>query len=163
MAGLSLYNPFRSLDRLDPFGREMEEMLKGFFLNGRQMTDIFKGLYEPVAPFAQLGTGRFPIDVTEDETTYRVRAELPGFQKDEIKVSVDGNQVSISAETRQDKEQKKGDQVIMQECYCGKQYRAFTLPQAVDDAKTAAKYSDGVLELALPKKAGAASSTIAIT
>jgi HSP20 family protein len=163
MAQISLYNPFRRFERLEPFGREMEELMNGFFANGRQLADAFKGFYEPTAPFAQLNTGRFPIDVSEDEKAYKVRAEIPGFQKDEIKVSVDGNQVSITAETRKEKEEKKGEQLIMQECYCGKQYRVFTLPQAVDDAKTAARYSDGVLELTLPKKAGAAAATIAIT
>jgi HSP20 family molecular chaperone IbpA len=61
--------------------------------------------------------------------------------------------VSISAETKKAKEEKKGDQVVVREYYVGKQYRAFTLSQAVDDSKTSAKYVNGVLELVLPKKA----------
>jgi HSP20 family protein len=163
MAAISQFNPFRGFDRLEPFGRDMEEMFKGFFLNGRQLADMYKGFYDPSTALAPLSSGRFPVDISEDETAFKVRAEIPGFKKDEIKVSVDGNQVSISAETRKEREQKNGDQVIMQECFCGKQYRAFTLPKPVDDTKTAAKYCDGVLELTLPKKAGAASANIAIT
>jgi len=148
MAELARFNPFRTLSRLDPLGREMDEMLKGFF----------------VTPFPvdQVPAGRFPIDVTEDEKTYKIRAEIPGFSKEEITVSVEGDQVSISAETRKEKEEKKGDQVVVRECYSGKQYRAFTLPQAVDDAKTSARYSNGVLELVLPKKTAAATKKIAI-
>ncbi len=148
MADIARFNPFRGLARLDPFGREMEDMFKGFFL-------------APV-PFNQLSTAQIPIDVTEDEKNYKVRAELPGFNREEIQVSVDGDQVSIIAETKKEKEEKKGDQVVVRECYVGKQYRAFTLPQAVDDSKTSAKYVNGVLELVLPKKAATATKKIAI-
>jgi len=148
MAEITRFNPFRGLARLDPFGREMEDMFKGFFLT-------------PV-PFNQLSTGQIPIDVTEDEKTYKVRAEIPGFTREEINVSVEGDQVSVSAETRKEKEEKKGDQVVLRECYAGKLYRAFTLPQAVDHTKTSSKYANGVLELVLPKKAAAATKKIPI-
>jgi HSP20 family protein len=50
----------------------------------------------------------------------------------------------------------------MRECYYGRQYRAFTLPQGVDDTQATAKYADGVLELSLPKKAGGATKSITI-
>jgi HSP20 family protein len=126
------------------------------------MEDMFKGFFLTPVPFNQLSTGQIPIDVTEDEKNYKVRAELPGFNREEIQVSVDGDQVSISAETKKEKEEKKGDQVVVRECYVGKQYRAFTLPQAVDDSKTSAKYVNGVLELVLPKKAATATKKIAI-
>jgi HSP20 family protein len=148
MADITRFNPFRGLGRLEPFGREMEDMFKGFFLT-------------PV-PFNQISAGQIPVDVTEDEKSYKVRAEIPGFNKEEINVSVNGDQVSISAETKKEKEEKKGDQVVVRECYYGRQYRAFTLPQAVDDAGTTAKYENGVLELSLPKKAAAATKKIAI-
>jgi len=148
MADLARFNPFRGLSRFDPLGREMEDLFKGFFLT-------------PV-PFQQVSSGQIPIDVTEDDKAYKVRAEIPGFNREEIDVSVNGDQVSISAETKREKEEKKGDQVVLRECYYGKQYRAFTLPQAVDESKTSAKYTNGVLELVLPKKAAAASKKIAI-
>jgi HSP20 family protein len=148
MADITRFNPFRGLGRLEPFGREMEDMFKGFFLT-------------PV-PFNQISAGQIPVDVTEDEKSYKVRAEIPGFNKEEINVSVNGDQVSISAETKKEKEEKKGDQVVVRECYYGRQYRVFTLPQAVDDAGTTAKYENGVLELSLPKKVAAATKKIAI-
>jgi len=148
MAELARFNPFRGLARFDPFGREMEDLFKGFFL-------------APV-PLQQMAGGQIPIDVTEDDKAYKVRAEMPGFAREEIDVSVNGDQVSISAETKKEKEEKKGEQVVLRECYYGKQYRAFTLPMAVDDTKTSAKYTNGVLELVLPKKAAAATKKIAI-
>ena len=148
MADLARFNPFRGLARLDPLGREMDELFKGFFVTP--------------FPLGEASTGRLPIDVTEDEKSYKVRAEIPGFNKEEINVSVDGDQVTISAETRKEKEEKKADQIVMRECYSGKQYRAFTLPKAVDDSRTSAKYANGVLELVLPKKATTATKKIAI-
>jgi len=148
MADLVRFNPFRGLSRLDPFGREIEDLFKGFFLT-------------PV-PFPQMGGSQIPVDVTEDEKSYKVRAEIPGFKREEIDVSVSGDQVTISAETKKEKEEKKGEQVVLRELYYGKQYRSFTLPQAVDDTKTTAKYSDGILELMLPKKGAAATKKISI-
>lgn len=145
---ITRFNPFRNLARFDPFGREMEDMLKGFYLT-------------PFS-FNQLSAGQIPIDITEDDTSYKVRAEIPGVNKEDIHVSVNGDQVSISAETKKEKEEKKGDQVVLRECYFGRQYRAFTLPQTVDDTKTTAKYADGVLELELPKKATAATKKITV-
>jgi HSP20 family protein len=166
MADVSLFNPFRALDRFEPFGREMEDAFKGFFLTGRQVADIFKGLYGPQPSFANMTgapSGHIPIDVSEDGNAYTVRAEVPGFNKDEVQVSIEGNQVIVSAATKKENEKKNGGQVVMRECYCGSQYRAFTLPQPVDDTKATAKYTDGVLELVLPKKSAAAAKTIAIS
>jgi len=102
------------------------------------------------------------IDLTENDKSYVVRAEVPGVKKEDIKVEVDGNMVSISAEVKQDKEEKEGEKVICRERYHGSSYRSFRLGSNVDEAKTQAKYSDGVLELTLPKKNGATHKEIAI-
>ena len=92
------------------------------------------------------------MDVSEDDKAFRVKAEIPGVKKEDIKVSIDGNQVSISAEVKRETEEKKGETVIRSERYYGSQYRGFTLQQDVDQAKAEAKYEDGVLILTLPKK-----------
>ena len=97
---------------------------------------------------------QIPIDITEDDKGYKVRTEMPGFNKDDISVSVSGDQVSISAETKKEKEEKKGDKIIHRECYYGKQFRSFTLPQAADETAVTARYENGVLSLELAKKAG---------
>jgi HSP20 family protein len=148
MADITRFSPFRSLARFDPFTRDFDDLFKGFFM-------------APVS-MGQTTVGQIPIDLTEDDKAYRVRAEIPGFNKEDIHVSVNGDQVSISAETKKEKEEKKGEQVVMRECYYGRQYRAFTLPQGVDDTQATAKYADGVLELSLPKKAGGATKSITI-
>lgn len=148
MADITRYNPFRGLSRLDPLGRDMDDFFKGFFLTPISLDKM---------PDAQI-----PIDITEDEKGYKVRAEMPGFNKEDISVSVSGDQVSISAETKKEKEEKKGDKIIHRECYYGKQFRSFTLPQAADEAAVTAKYENGVLSLELAKKAGSEAKKIKI-
>ncbi|MGE5621763.1 MAG: Hsp20/alpha crystallin family protein [Bacillota bacterium] len=97
---------------------------------------------------------RIRMDVTESEQAYTVKAEIPGVNKEDIKVDIHGNQVSISAESKRESEERQGETVVRSERYYGQQYRSFSLPCEIDDAKAEARYRDGVLELSLPKKAG---------
>ncbi|MGH8715652.1 MAG: Hsp20/alpha crystallin family protein, partial [Burkholderiales bacterium] len=115
--------------------------------------DLLKGFF--VRPVSFEGPSQFPVkvDVTEDDKTYKVQAELPGVKKENINVSIDGNHIAISAEVRKEHEEKNGDRVLRSERYYGKFSRSFQLAQDVDESKAEAKYSDGVLQLVLPKKA----------
>ena len=108
-------------------------------------------------------TPQIKMDVTENEKSYVVRAEIPGVSKDDIKVIVDGNMVSISAEVKQEKEEKNGDKVLCRERYQGSAYRSFTLASNVDEENVQAKYDNGVLELTLPKKNGNSHKEIPIS
>jgi len=101
------------------------------------------------------------LDVSEDDKAYQIKADVPGVKKEDIKVKVDGNRVSIGAEVRADEESKSGKTVISSE-RASSQYRVFTLPQEVDAEKAEAKYQDGVLELTLPKKPGGTSTEVAV-
>lgn len=113
--------------------------------------DVFRGFFRPVriegAPEVQI-----KIDVKEDKQAYTVHADIPGAKKEDIHVSLDGNQVSISAEVKQEKEVKEGEKVIRSERFYGKVERSFGLENEVDESGSSAKYADGVLELKLPKK-----------
>lgn len=93
------------------------------------------------------------IDLKETEKAYMVHAEVPGVKKEDIEVSIDGNLVTIRAEVRREKEEK-GETMLRSERYYGAMMRSFTLAADVDEKSATAKYSDGVLELMLPKKAG---------
>ncbi len=137
MANLTRYDPF-SLTRLDPFG-DLDDLLKGFFVR-------------PVA-FEGQPQMQIKMDLKENDTAYTVHADIPGVKKEDIHVSIEGNRVSISAETKIEKEEKEGEKLLRSERYVGKVARSFTLAQDVDEARAQAKYSDGVLELTLPKKA----------
>ena len=103
------------------------------------------------------------MDVKEADGKYVVNAEIPGVSKDDIHVTVDGNRVSISAEVKKEKETKEGERVIRSERSYGMASRSFTLADEVDQGKVQAKYSNGVLELTLPKKPGAARKEISIS
>ncbi|SCY39118.1 Hsp20/alpha crystallin family protein [Nitrosospira sp. Nsp13] len=102
------------------------------------------------------------MDLSESDTAYTVRAEIPGVKKEDVNVQIDGNRVSISAETRQEKEEKEGERVICRECHQGSAYRSFSLNSDVDESKAEAKYENGTLELTLPKKNGKTAKQIEI-
>lgn len=137
-----------NIARFNTLDNALDELMRGFFV--RPMN------YEPAVP-AQLR-----VDVTESDTGYVVRAEIPGVKKDDINVAIDGNQVEISAEVRYEKEVKDSPKVLRSERYYGKLRRAFALGQDLDEGATQAKYADGILELTLTKKAPAAAKRITI-
>ena len=139
-----------NITRYDPFGDVFDDLMKGF-------------LVRPVAA-AEAGetVRRIRIDVAEKDGEYKVLAEIPGVKKDDIQVDIEGDVVSIAAETRAEKDVKEGERVIHSERYFGKVSRSFRLGQEVDQAKASAKYTDGVLALALPKKTAASAKRVTI-
>jgi HSP20 family protein len=143
---LKQFAPLSEISRLDPF-EGMDEWFRGW--NLRPALRDFK--VEP----------RIKMDVHENEKEYTVHAEMPGVSKDQIKVSVDGNQVCISAELKKESEEKSKT-CLRSERYFGSQSRAFTLEHEIDDAAVVARYTDGVLDLTLPKKPGSVSKQIKI-
>jgi len=108
-------------------------------------------------------TPQIRMDLTENDISYVVRAEIPGVHKEDIKVSIDGNKVSIMAEVKQENEEIKGEKFLWHERYQGSSYRSFTLTSYIDEDKTQAKYENGVLELTLPKKMGTHQREIVIS
>ena len=95
------------------------------------------------------------IDVTENDKDYQVRAEIPGAKKEDIKISVDGNFVSISAEVKKEKEEmSNAGRVLVKETAFGSVARAFSLASEIDQKGVQAKLEDGVLQLTLPKREG---------
>ena len=105
---------------------------------------------------------RLRIDVVEQNGEYKVLAELPGVRKEDINVQVDGDQVSIVAEVKVEREAREGERVLHTERYAGKLARSFRLGEEIDEGRVSAKYTDGVLELRLPKKAPVAAKQITI-
>lgn len=145
-----------NLMRFDPFGELVS-------INPlRNIDDIFKDFR--VAPsWTNLpAEPRIKMDVAETDKSYVVKAEIPGVTKEDIKVSIEGNQVSISAETKKETEEKSGETVVRSERYYGQQFRSFTLACDVDEEKAEASYQNGVLELKLPKKSGPAGKQLLV-
>ena len=84
------------------------------------------------------------------------------MNKDEIQVSIEGNQVTIGAEVKRETETKEGERLLRTERYSGSVYRAFTLPVEIDESASNAKYENGVLELTLTKKPAVAGRKLTI-
>ena len=139
-----------NITRFTPFDDMVDDVLRGFFVR----PVAFEG------PAAE--AGQFRVEVTEDNGAYTVRAEIPGVRKDDISITIEGDQVAIGAEVKREKDVKEGERVLRSERYYGKVYRAFSLGQDVDEAAASARYADGVLELTLPKKAVVKAKRIAI-
>jgi len=137
-----------NISRWDPFEESLDDLVKGFFLR-----PVRAESQEPV---------RIKMDVKEDDKTYTVHAEIPGVKKEDIQVSIEGNQVAISAEVKREKQEKQAEKVLRSERYYGRVYRAFALAQDVDQDKAQAKYENGVLELTLPKKAATSTRTLQV-
>lgn len=124
--------------------------------------DLFRGFFMRPVRFEGQPDVQIKMDVSEDDKSYTVHAEIPGVKKEDIHVTIDGNQVAISAEVKNEKEVKEGEKVLRSERYYGKVSRAFTLGQDVDEEAAQAKYNEGVLELTLPKRAATKSRKLAI-
>lgn len=92
------------------------------------------------------------IDVTERNGGYEVRAELPGANKDDISVEIEGARVSVTAKVDTKSDKKDGDKLLYSERTHESYSRAFELPQPVDSAAAGAKFENGVLTLTLPKR-----------
>jgi len=124
--------------------------------------NMFRGLMRPWR--AELGqqAPQIKLDLSETDAQYTVKAEIPGVKKEDIDVRIDGNQITIGAELKKESEEKKDGRVLRSERQYGYASRSFTLASAVDEAKSAAKYQDGVLELTLPKTTSTASKRLPI-
>ncbi|ADJ63891.1 Hsp20/alpha crystallin family protein [Herbaspirillum seropedicae] len=137
--------PLSDVARFDPIGsfedllREIRQAPLGRWMEARQT---------------------MKMDVSENESSYTVKAELPGMKKENIKVDVDGNKVSIAAEASENQEEKNGDTWIRCERSSERLHRVFSLAHEVDGEKSVARYEDGVLTLVLPKKNGKQSRQI---
>jgi HSP20 family protein len=137
-----------NITRYDPFEDLFKDFGKGFW----------------VKPFAMPAETELTmkIDVTEDDKGFTVKADIPGVKKEDIQVDVDEDRISLRAEAKREKEEKKGEKVVYSERSYGMVSRSFSLPAAVDAKGAKAEYKDGVLSLVLPKKSNGSAKRITI-
>src|SRR5687767_200528 len=132
-----MYDPFEGAQR------EFDTMLNRFF-GGREVAAA-NGSGGYLAPYA--------VDVREDGDHLYVEAEMPGFKKDEIDITLENQTLTISAERREQKDQdaKKGEHLLRERRYT-RFLRSFTLPPTVDEQTVNAKLADGLLTITLNKR-----------
>jgi len=125
--------------------------------------DFFKGFFVRPVGFPSEANIDIKLDVKETDKEFLVDAEIPGAKKENIMVDVDGDTVSIRAEVKSEREEKKGEKIVYSERSYGMVSRSFTLPTDVDDKAVKAEYKDGVLKLVLPKKSNGAGRRITVS
>lgn len=142
------FDPFHEVTRFEPW---------------RGLGDFFRDIRLKSALRDVGAEPRIKLEVTETDQAYTVKAEIPGVKKEDIKIDIDGNRVSISAETKMETEKKEGQSFVRSELYYGQQYRSFTLAHDIDNVKAEAKYQDGVLRLLLPKRTVTSSKKLVVS
>jgi HSP20 family protein len=121
----------------------------------RSFERLFDESFERVFNLGSRGEGsaRLPaLDVHESEKAYTVKVDLPGVDKKDVQISIDGRLVTIQADTKKEEEKKEGERVVYRERSVSSYARSFTLPQEVDEGASSAKMDNGVLTLTLAKK-----------
>lgn len=120
------------------------------------LPSVFDDFFKPWNEWADEGSLRRTltvpaVNINEEKDHYAVTLAAPGLKKDDFNIDIDGNIMTISAVTEEEKEEKEKK-------YTRKEYnyssfsRSFTLPEEIDKEKIAAKYDNGILRLSLPKK-----------
>jgi HSP20 family protein len=123
-------------------GREFDHVLSRFFNQGDVTNGGGRAGY--LAPWG--------VDIREDADHLYIEADLPGFRKDEVDITLENQTLTISAEHKDEqKEEKKGDWLLNERRYA-RFLRSFTLPPTVDDQSVNAKLTDGVLTITLNKR-----------
>ncbi len=133
----------RSLERLfdDSFGN--------FF--GQDTRELSQTLRSPA------------LDVSESESAYTVKLDMPGVPKEAVKITVDGRRISIEAEQNKEEEKKDGERVLYRERSVSRFSRSFTLPQEINEAESGASMEHGVLTLRLAKRQAKVGARIAVS
>jgi len=121
----------RSLAAFDPF-RELAEFERRFWGNTPSV-------------------GSFRTDVTDTGEGYRLEAELPGFKREDIKIDLENERLTISAERSSESSSEDNPNYIKRERYYGAYSRSFDVT-GIDTDGITASYNDGILTLDMPKK-----------
>jgi HSP20 family protein len=104
------------------------------------------------------------VDISEHEDAFKVKADLPGLSRDDIKLRITGNVLTISGERKSEKtEGANGQSYHRVERVYGSFSRSFSLPSAVDEGEVAAQFKDGVLTVTLPKSKAALPKEIKVS
>jgi HSP20 family protein len=139
------------LTRWEPF-REYSTMQNRI----NHMNRLFRESYSPEAPEEALTTTNFapPVDIYEDEHNITLKIDVPGIDEKDIDVRIEGNTLTVHGERKIEKEEKEENFRRVERQY-GAFTRSFTLPSSVDPGQVNANYDNGVLKIALAKKAEA--------
>jgi len=140
------WRPFRELQNVHD---EMNRLFENFFTRGNGEIEVLPFEWKPVC------------NLKEDDESYTLEAEIPGLKKEDIKISLQNDVLTISGERNEEKEKKDKHSHLVERRY-GSFCRSFTLPVGVVEDKIDAAYKDGILKVVLPKTEVAKVKEIAI-
>jgi len=140
----------------------MNELMSFDPFSSSPIEDTLRSMMRPWRMEAGERAPAIRLDIAETDKDYQIKAEIPGVNKEDIDVRIEGNQVTLSAEVRREKQEKDDGRVLRSERAYGYASRSFTLGCPLDDAKADARYENGVLILSIPKKAEAAGRKLSI-
>jgi len=129
---------WRPLGEIDTFKREMDRM--------------FDDLFQPSSELSESSLSWYPsVDVKETKDEFVISAEVPGMSKDDIKINISDNTLTIKGEKKEEKKEENHNYHRVERRF-GSFQRSFTLPTHIEDKKVKASYKDGVLTISMPKK-----------
>jgi HSP20 family protein len=141
------------MERWDPF-RDLRSMREA-------MDRLFRDSWGRPLDSRLPDWGDIPVDVAEKNNEFVVRATIPGVRPEDIQVSVQGDRLTLRAESQSEQE-RKDERYLVRERYTTSFYRALTLPSPVNTDQADARYDQGVLTLTLPKAQVEKSSQIKV-
>jgi HSP20 family protein len=132
---ITRWRPFRSMVSIQD---EMNKLFDDFFGRPLVRTEWTEGVWSPT------------VDVSEDKDNVIIKAEMPGVSKDDVRISVQDNVLTLKGEKKQEKEENDKNYHRIERSY-GSFCRSFQLPTTVKTDKIKASYKGGVLSVTLPK------------
>ena len=145
-------NLLRAVDRplgMRLFGDVDNIMLPGTLVRLGDKNGFFRA---PMTPSLDTSVRLPAIDISETDSAYLVKTDLPGMRKQDLDITIDDGVLTINAEHVEETDEKKNGRLIRQERSYGKFSRRLRIGTDVDDKKVTAKYQEGVLSLTLPKE-----------
>lgn len=137
MSSITRWDPFRELD-------ELQNRISTLMGRAPVRKEGEKQEALRVAEWAPL------VDISEDDKEYTIKAELPDVKKDEVKISVQNDVLSITGERKYEKEEKNKKYHRVERAY-GSFSRSFTVPEDADADRVSAEFKEGLLQVHLPK------------
>ena len=134
------FNPFRDLLNVE---REFNRLARTFdnrfgLSQGKEDDEYDNAVWTPLT------------DIFEDDNKYKLKIDLPGVSKEDLKLSFKNGELCISGERKQEKEEKNGQYHRIERTF-GKYYRSFRLPELIKSDKIDAEFKDGQLTVSIPK------------
>jgi HSP20 family protein len=136
----------------------MMDVFNPHFVN-RFFSDVWGNMDEEGLP--QMNDFKPGSEIVKTENGFEVKVSLPGVKKEDVKIELDGNVLSISGERKSEHKEQKNN-VLRSEISYGKFSRSFTLSSDIDRSKIEADFTDGMLKIQLPVNEKALAQAIEI-